>query len=439
MGRPHSSRGSRLRPRPLYLDESVGFAPRSGRVQVPTSPWRASVGQPYADSLRAYADSLRASTPNSCRGQRLREGMFSPLSDLLCQRPRPSSAPSKRSAAPQPSFLSVGGGKSPSSSPTASRRSPSGLGLSTSGRYPYSVYSAVNVARDAQRRLDMVARDNLDDEFSLRAALPAARLSEATGRPAEARPRSAGKRRSTGRPLTRDAAVQTDGSASGLIRGMATVEQAAGDFVYHQKWAAGAFAFLDRDKSGLLTRYELRGKSFLERMKQCMGAKSALLVDTEHAQTLIDFVMQKADKDGDGLLSEQEFIEFTWRLKQLDTDEGLEQQFVFAVFDSNKDGVLDTAELRQVFDYSSHGGGAVSSKAYIDKAMSQLDEDGDGTVTPKEYKRWSRSFSMNTEDDSPSSPKADQGDVVRRSSGLMASCITEISHEGDDGRSSNTS
>lgn len=107
----------------------------------------------------------------------------------------------------------------------------------------------------------------------------------------------------------------------------------------HFDSAARAFAELDQDGDGHLAVCELRSGLFLEKLSECFG--STLPDDVLDA--LVDFVVSKADKDGDGHMSLAEFQSITWKLKRLEADVSLEEDFVQAVF--GKRGVRKSVVL----------------------------------------------------------------------------------------------
>jgi len=160
----------------------------------------------------------------------------------------------------------------------------------------------------------------------------------------------------------------------------------------HRDWAGAVFDALDNNEDGYLERCELQGRMFRDRMRDCIGKSVPMPGDME---VLVDFVMKKADRDGDGRLSIDEFESFTWQFKRMEADIDLEVDFIFSLFDTDQDGTIDQNEFETVFDYHSGGGLVASNKDYIKKTMGDLDDDGDGKITPHDYVKWSLGLSKN--------------------------------------------
>lgn len=75
----------------------------------------------------------------------------------------------------------------------------------------------------------------------------------------------------------------------------------------------------------------------------------------------------------------------------MDADANLEADFIFSIFDTDRDGHLSRDEFKGVFQFLSRDQGH-SSTAYIDDVMAQVDADGDGNITKDEYRRWMQKF-----------------------------------------------
>jgi len=98
--------------------------------------------------------------------------------------------------------------------------------------------------------------------------------------------------------------------------------------------------------------------------------------------------MRKADTDGDGFLSTEEFEAFTWDLRRMEVDEELEVDFVFSVFDTRGAGTLDFSGFKQLLNFHSGGDSIATQDSYVAWVMSEIDRDRDGEVTVEEYRRW---------------------------------------------------
>uniref|UniRef100_A0A7N0TG36 EF-hand domain-containing protein n=1 Tax=Kalanchoe fedtschenkoi TaxID=63787 RepID=A0A7N0TG36_KALFE len=106
---------------------------------------------------------------------------------------------------------------------------------------------------------------------------------------------------------------------------------------------------------------------------------------TSLGQTATEAEIQRmiieADKDGDGFISLEEFIEIN--IKDVDSDEALESlRGAFAVFDIDGNGSISAEELHMVLK----GLGDVCSVAECKRMISGVDADGDGMISFDEFK-----------------------------------------------------
>lgn len=155
----------------------------------------------------------------------------------------------------------------------------------------------------------------------------------------------------------------------------------------HSRWASVAFKTLDRDRNRVLNRAELGTDSFAKCIRDCLGKH---LPDRINMASVVDFVLGRADTEGYHNLSYREFEQFTWQLKHMTSDVDFETEFVFALFDPDRDGTLDLTEFERLFNFQSGGGRKTSSKEYIALIMKELDEDNNGRISPAEYRKWSK-------------------------------------------------
>jgi Ca2+-binding EF-hand superfamily protein len=155
----------------------------------------------------------------------------------------------------------------------------------------------------------------------------------------------------------------------------------------HKRWAADVFKKLDMDRSGSLSRLELGTDRFAKYIQECLPKQR--LPDTRYSKGLVDFVLGRANNFGDDHVSKAEFEEFTWKMKNMQSDIDFETEFMFALFDPDRNGQIDHEEFRLLFNFQSQGGRHNSSEEYIKKIMKELDEDGDGLISKQEYMRWS--------------------------------------------------
>jgi Ca2+-binding EF-hand superfamily protein len=188
----------------------------------------------------------------------------------------------------------------------------------------------------------------------------------------------------------------------------------------HAKWASAAFKKLDLDSNGRLSVMEVGTKSFFECFQECLGEKLPGITDM---RGFVDFVLGRGDEDGDRHLSRKEFENLTWRVKHMAADIDLETQFVFALFDPNRDGKLDFHEFEKLFNFQSRGGNRNSSKEYIAMIMKELDVDNDGSISPLEYSKWSIMNKAASVED-PSVPAATDS-VVHREVVCPSGCIDD--------------
>jgi Ca2+-binding EF-hand superfamily protein len=163
----------------------------------------------------------------------------------------------------------------------------------------------------------------------------------------------------------------------------------------HSQWAKEKFRQLDLDGNGNLSRLELGTASFADCIRECLG-EAQHLPGLKYLKSLVNFVLGKADADGDNNLSLKEFESFTWKVKNMQSDIDFETEFLFQIFDPDRNGKLDLEEFAQMFNFHSGGGGQVSSKQYIKDVMAELDQDGDGSISLSEYRSWHRQSSQST-------------------------------------------
>merc|ERR1712072_1605293 len=121
---------------------------------------------------------------------------------------------------------------------------------------------------------------------------------------------------------------------------------------------------LDLDRNGSLDHAELSTPAFIECIRDCLGEH---FPDMSSVGEIVDFLLGRTDGDDNSTLSRKEFFEFTWRLKHItseDADLDADADLVFALFDPNKDGKIDSTEFERLFNFYSHGGGRASSKEF---------------------------------------------------------------------------
>lgn len=151
----------------------------------------------------------------------------------------------------------------------------------------------------------------------------------------------------------------------------------------HRKWAARAFCRLDVDGDERLSTCELRSGSFVEAMHDCFGGS----LPESAVDALVSFAVRLAGT-GSGSLSLQDFQALTWKLKRMDLDADLEADFVFSVFESTGNGLLNLHDFSQLLSF--HGFDILDTSGSKEAAtlFSEIDLDSDGVICRSEYRHW---------------------------------------------------
>lgn len=141
-----------------------------------------------------------------------------------------------------------------------------------------------------------------------------------------------------------------------------------------------AFRKADKNGDGRLSTAEIHG-IYLEH---------GVDVTMEEVQEMVD----AADKDGTGLLTEKEFIESSAKEdlhneKSTDSDRlgasashkdtGKQAEIAFRLYDKDKDGYITKAEMEKL--------SKSLSKEQIDKVFARFDADGDGRLSYAEFRK----------------------------------------------------
>lgn len=154
---------------------------------------------------------------------------------------------------------------------------------------------------------------------------------------------------------------------------------------------------MDRDGSGELDLRELGGSVFEQSMRVLLsdGEELPPSIDTS---LFVKFLMREGDADGSGTLSLGEFLNITWRLKNLGNDLSLETDFVFSIFDGNQDGKLTTNEFKQLITFACSSPIPIRVRkeditdANVRAWMSTVDDNNDGLITRSEFRDWAIKF-----------------------------------------------
>jgi len=127
-----------------------------------------------------------------------------------------------------------------------------------------------------------------------------------------------------------------------------------------------AFRLLDDNHDGKINGYELK------KMMEKMGLPAA---DED-----VLYFLQKAGKDGDGLISEDEFFVF---MNEFSNDDDLMEELLaaFKVFDKDGNGYITREELRRAMDMI---GEELSDKA-LDDLLTSADVNKDGKIDYNEF------------------------------------------------------
>ena len=143
------------------------------------------------------------------------------------------------------------------------------------------------------------------------------------------------------------------------------------------------FKVLDRNGDGLITIAEMR--------------KSLNAAGEDYTLKDVQNMMKKGDKDGDGRLAWEEFLDMMRdhcrkdtreSIKSVERKEATSQQYdeaiaAFKVFDRNNDGMIDIDELQHTMEMLN----LEEDPAKVDKLFQDLDKDGSGQIDYSEFGR----------------------------------------------------
>lgn len=126
----------------------------------------------------------------------------------------------------------------------------------------------------------------------------------------------------------------------------------------------------------------------------CYCYNDCLLHYTIVSLTLLSLTIYRADKDGDGTISEKELKIFLKSLGQNPTDKEV-HDMVKAV-DDNGNGLIDFSEFIQLM---SMGGAEKEEDAALRAAFKEFDQDGNGTISRAELKLTMKKLGDNLTDE----------------------------------------
>lgn len=166
----------------------------------------------------------------------------------------------------------------------------------------------------------------------------------------------------------------------------------------HRTWARSHWSRIDRDGDGRLTQPELDSTLFRRALREAVGGAegqrtSAYSRSCMNIERAIDFIRRKADNNGDGQLSFDEFVSFTATLRArtrtvVDTQWGgpnLWAELVFAMFDLDGDNFLQRAEFKELHRFF-HG--STVTEDSFEKDWASLDSQGLVNVSKSQFINW---------------------------------------------------
>jgi Ca2+-binding EF-hand superfamily protein len=105
--------------------------------------------------------------------------------------------------------------------------------------------------------------------------------------------------------------------------------------------------------------------------------------NSEYNEKKVNALLKKLDKNKDGKISEDEFVEMFFSAKKVPNKIKKEVSDYFNSIDKNNDGFIDREELATAFNLV--GNGLNYSKAYINGIFRYYDVNGDGKISLEEF------------------------------------------------------
>lgn len=131
-----------------------------------------------------------------------------------------------------------------------------------------------------------------------------------------------------------------------------------------------AFTMLDENKDGKVNVGEL------QRMMEMLGIQTS--------EEIVVHIMERASTSGDGLISEDEFLNFMSKHTSSNEEDIMEDLLAaFRVFDKSGNGYISRDELKQAMIMI----GENLSDAAIDEMLRAADIDHDGRIDYEEFAR----------------------------------------------------
>jgi len=199
--------------------------------------------------------------------------------------------------------------------------------------------------------------------------------------------------------------------------------QAAVSKEEHEEWARKLWQRIDRDNSDEITRDELCCDEFQGVLRSIIapdsvGQSVATYGRSEiNLERALNYILAKADKNNDGVLSFKEFVSFLRFMRNETRPEHL-SNIIFALFDLDNNNQLDKEELREIFKYFL---GHHAPSQDIRKAWVAMDPSGLDYITKEAFLKWLKgdppaAFKQHVAPVIGSAPSSDAGDAAPRRS-----------------------